>query len=163
LTRAATSRRLTPVDAAVALVIVALMMLGRRSDDSHSARDDGRGRTASAPARIPWRGWREVLGRTFSEFNDDHITVISGGVTFSVLLSIFPALAAFVALYGLVGNIRDIPGELRFLSILLPPDLLGYVGGEMIRLSRANAGGLSAALLIGLAISFWSANGAMGA
>jgi membrane protein len=155
--------RLNLLDAAVAAAVAALVRGGQRSNPSPIFEDNGRGRDASGPAQIPWRGWREVLGRTVAEFNTDHISLISGGVTFSVLLAIFPALAAFVALYGLVGDVQSIPAELRFLSILLPPDLLGYVGGEMIRLARADSGGLSLTLFVGLAISFWSANGAMGA
>ena len=121
----------------------------------------GRGKGARHPGQIPSRGWRDILKRTFAEFNSDHITVIAGGVTFSVLLAIFPALAAFVGLYGLVANVDDIPGQLQTLAAVLPSDAVKFVGGEMTRLAHARHGGLSLALGFGLLLSFWSANGAM--
>jgi membrane protein len=121
----------------------------------------GRGRGARDPGDIPARGWRDILKRTFLAFTSDHITVIAGGVTFSVLLAIFPALAAFVGLYGLVANVDDIPGQLHTLGAVLPSDTVKFLGGEMTRLAHANHGGLSLALVFGVLLSFWSANGAM--
>lgn len=120
-----------------------------------------RGRGARNPGEIPARGWRDILKRTFAAFGADHITVIAGGVTFSVLLAIFPALAAFVALYGLVANVNDIPGQLQTLGAILPSAAVTFVGGEMMRLAQARHGGLSLALVFGVLLSFWSANGAM--
>ncbi len=120
-----------------------------------------RGRSARAPAQIPLRGWKDVALRVWRGFNADNITIIAGGVTFSVLLAIFPALGAFVALYGLVGDVNDIPRQLQVLSVLLPHDMVNFVGAEMVRLARARGGGLSLALIGGMLISFWSANGSM--
>ena len=120
-----------------------------------------RGLGARQPGDIPARGWRDILRRTFTAFNADHITVLAGGVTFSVLLAIFPALAAFVALYGLVANVDDIPGQLQTLGAVLPSDAVKFVGGQMTRLAHARHGGLSLALGFGLLLSVWSANGAM--
>lgn len=121
----------------------------------------GRGRGARHPGEIPARGWRDILRRTFAEFNADHITVIAGGVTFSVLLAIFPALAAFVALYGLVADVDTIPHQLEMLGAVLPSATVNFVGEQMTRLAHAKHGGLSLALIFGVLLSFWSANGAM--
>ncbi len=120
-----------------------------------------RGRGARSPAGIPARGWRDILRRTWTGFNDDHIVVIAGGVTFSVLLSIFPALAAFVALYGLVADVDRIPHQLQMLSAVLPSATVKFMGGEMLRLAHTRHGGLSLAAVLGVLLSLWSANGAM--
>ncbi len=128
-----------------------------RPDVSSSASGAG----ARSPAGIPAKGWRQILARTWREFNQDHITVIAGGVTYSVLLALFPALGAFVALYGLVADVNDIPRQIESLRAVLPSAAVSFVGGEMTRLARAQHGGLSLALGAGLLISFWSANGAM--
>ncbi|MBA3810476.1 MAG: YihY/virulence factor BrkB family protein [Caulobacteraceae bacterium] len=142
-------------------MFAALADRGTGSPGSGLPVDRSRGRSADSPAEIPLRGWKDVLLRVWREFNADNITIIAGGVTFSVLLAIFPALGAFVALYGLVGDVNDVPGQIQFLSVLLPHDMVKFVGGEMIRLARARSGGLSLALIVGLLVSFWSANGAM--
>ena len=126
-----------------------------------AAAHDGRGGGARHPGEIPAIGWRDILSRTFAEFNADHITVIAGGVTFSVLVAIFPALAAFVALYGLVANVDDIPRQLATLSVILPSEAVNFLGGQMTRLAQTRHGGLSLTLIVGLLLSFWNANGAM--
>ena len=56
------------------------------------ARERGRGREAIHPLQIPWRGWYEVLWRTYREMQSDRLLSMSGGVSFFVLLAIFPAL-----------------------------------------------------------------------
>jgi membrane protein len=120
-----------------------------------------RGRHARSPAQIPLRGWKDILVRTWIEFNEDHILIIAGGVTFSILLAIFPALGAFVALYGLFGDVAQAPHQLAVLGVLLPSAAVSFIGDEMLRLSHARAQGLSLALAAGVVISLISANGAM--
>ncbi len=149
---------------AAALVAIILGGLGTdraRSGGPAPVAGNNRGRLADGPTRIPLRGWKDVLLRTWREFNQDNITIIAGGVTFSILLAIFPALGAFVAIYGLVGDVHDVPRQIQVLSAVLPHDMVKFIGEEMVRLARARGGGLSLALIGGLLISFWSANGAM--
>lgn len=118
-------------------------------------------RAASGASEAPPRGWREVLACTWRDFGDDHIALISAGVAFHVLLAIFPALLAFVALYGLVADVNQIPDQLRVLAALFPGDVVKMIGDEMIRLAHTKSSGLSVAVVLGLAVSFLSANGAM--
>lgn len=157
--------RLSVTDVAVAAAVAAILFRALMSDSRQirqatSNFGRGRGRLADSPAQIPLRGWKDVLLRTWQEFNQDNITIIAGGVTFSILLAIFPALGAFVALYGLVGDVNEVPRQIQVLGVLLPPDMVKFVGGEMVRLAGTRSGGLSLALIGGVLISFWSANGA---
>ena len=57
-----------------------------------------RGRRADRPTEIPAKGWKEVLSRVYRQISEDRVTLVSGGVTFFVLLALFPAIAAFVSL-----------------------------------------------------------------
>jgi membrane protein len=104
--------------------------------------------------------WGGVLGRVWTAFNHDNISIVASGVTFSILLAIFPATAAFVAIYGLVADVSQAPRHIAVLAVLLPRDVTTLVGQEMIRLAKARGGGLSLALAGGVALSLWSANGA---
>ena len=115
----------------------------------------------ASPSQIRLRGWKEILFRAWTSFNQDNIAIIGAGVTFNILLAIFPALAAFVALYGLAADVGQVPGQLAVLSGVLPRDVMAFAGDEMIRLAKARGGGLSLALVVGAAISLWSANGAV--
>ena len=119
-------------------------------------------RRAHQPAEAaPRRRLKNVLIATWREFNEDQITMVAAGVTFYTLLAIFPALAAFVSLYGLFSDVRDVPQHLRIAEFVLPADAIGFIGREMLRLAEAQKGGLSLAFALGLATSLWSANGAV--
>ena len=50
--------------------------------DSHT-REHGRGRHAKAPWEIPWRGWKEIIGRTYAGINDNRLMSVAAGVVFS--------------------------------------------------------------------------------
>src|SRR3569623_2100555 len=43
----------------------------------------------------PAIGWKKVLLQTFKEIGDDRVTLIAGGVTYFLLLSLFPSVTAF--------------------------------------------------------------------
>ena len=126
-----------------------------------AGREPGRGRDAQAPHEIPRRGWRDILQRTWREFNNDRIPAVAGGVAFFSLLAVFPALAAFVSLYGLFSDVAVAREQLNILAGLLPPDALAFVGDQMLRLAEGRDGRLGLAFALGLALSLLSANAAM--
>ena len=80
------------------------------------ARERGRGREAIHPLQIPWRGWYDVVWRTYREMQSDRLLSISGGVSFFVLLAIFPAITALVSAYGLLFSPSTITNNLSILN-----------------------------------------------
>ncbi len=121
-----------------------------------AAASDRRGAT-----RMTVRDCEQVARRVWSDFNRHNISIIAAGVSFNIVLSVFPALAAFVALYGLVADVNAAARHIAALRVLLPRDMVEVIGTEMIRLARERTGGLSITLAIGVLVSLWSANGAM--
>jgi membrane protein len=119
--------------------------------------EDDRGRAADSPAHIPARGWRDILWRTWSEFNDDRILLVAAGVTFYGLLALFPALAAFVSLYGLFLDPGDINRHVTALSGFMPEAGLDIVRDQSQRIATQGGGTLGFTFAIGLATSLWSA------
>ncbi len=120
-----------------------------------------RGRAAASPAGIPPRGWRDVLARTWGEFARDRILSVAAGVTFFTLLSLFPAIAAFVSLYGLFADVHQAEKQLALLRGVVPPEIIAFLGKEMLRIADGRSGGLGLAFAVSLLISLWSANGAV--
>ncbi len=114
-----------------------------------------------SPTAIPAKGWREIAARVWADFNKDNISIIAAGVTYNIVLAVFPALAAFVAFYGLVADVNSVRDQIGALSAVLPRDILAVIGQEMMRLAQSRSGGLSVTLILGAVISLWSANGAM--
>jgi hypothetical protein len=70
------------------------------SVDLARSEEPGRGRGATAPWEIPWRGWKDIFVRTYRELNDDRVLAVAAGVVFYVLLAIFPTISTFVSLYA---------------------------------------------------------------
>ena len=121
----------------------------------------GHGRMARAPSQIPPRGWRDILWRTFREFNKDNVPGVAGSVTFFALLALFPGLAAFVALYGLFADFHDAVKHIEALAVIAPRDAVVFIGAQMIRISEQRSSTLSITFVVSLALSLWSANGGM--
>lgn len=140
---------------------VALLQDAAGGEKRRRALEPGRGRLARSPGEIPRRGWKDILLRTKDEFLRDRVPLVSAGVTFYTLLALFPGMAAFVGLYGLVADVSDVQRHLALLSFMLPPSALNFLGEQMVRLAEANRGGQSLAFVVGLLASIWSANGAM--
>jgi membrane protein len=129
----------------------------------YGANEPGRGRLAHAPPQIPAQGWRDVLWRTWKEIGRDRLSATAGGVTFFVLLAIFPALGAFVSLWGLFADVGAVSRQLGDLAAFVPASALGLVAEQMIRLATARQETLSFAFGLSLLLSLWSANAGMGA
>jgi membrane protein len=120
-----------------------------------------RGGSASTPAQIPARGWKEILLRIFHGIGEDRILAISAGVTFFILLAIFPAIAGLIALYGLYADPQTISQHLNAASGVLPEGGLQIIREQIERLTSQPSQRLGLATFIGLAIALWSANGGM--
>jgi membrane protein len=120
--------------------------------------EPGRGRQARSPAQIPAAGWKDILWRTWSEFNDDQITNVAAGVAFFGVLALFPGLAAFVSLYGLFSNVGAAQKHLAALAGVLPADSLTFIGDQMIRIAAAKSSSLSMTFVVSFLLSVWSAN-----
>jgi membrane protein len=125
------------------------------------AEEPGRGRSARNPGEIPLRGWRDILWRAWGDFNHDNIPQVAGGVAFFGLLAVFPAMAAFVSLYGLFFDPGDMQHHLALLAGVLPAEALGLVGDQLTRLTQTRSSGLGLAFALSLLVSLWSANAGM--
>jgi len=121
----------------------------------------GRGRGADGPQDIPLPGWKDIALRTWSEFNNDRITQVAGGVAFFALLAVFPGLAAFVSLYGLFGDVGAAEKQIVLLRGVLPHDTLQFAAEQMARFAAKGTGQLSFAFAVSILVSIWSANGAV--
>jgi membrane protein len=145
----------------VAPVSAPIRRSSSRSSENSSASDAGRGRPASGPSEIPAKGWKDIALRVYRGITEDRILAIAAGVTFYVLLALFPAIAGLIALYGLYSDAATISQHLDTLSGVLPEGGLQIIREQIQRLTEQPAQRLGMATFIGLAVSLWSANGGM--
>lgn len=133
-------------------------MIGDEMPRQQKRSEMDRGRGARSPVEIPLKGWKDILWRVISEVTEDRIMLTAAGVTFYLLLALFPALAAFVSLYGFVADPVTIADQLLFLGGVLPSGGIDIIRGELESLAGQDRQALSFGFLLGLAIALWSAN-----
>ena len=119
--------------------------------------EPGRGRHATHPLQIPWRGWYDIVWRTYREMNSDRLLSIAGGVSFFVLLAIFPAITALVSAYGLFFNTSAITNNLSLLNDIVPDNVLSIVHEQANRIASNSGRTLSIGIVVGIVASLWSA------
>jgi membrane protein len=125
------------------------------------ALEPGRGRQAATPMRIPWRGWKDILWRTYAEISADRLLLIAAGVVFYAMLAVVPAITAMVSLYGLFAKASSISTHLGFLAGLLPAGPYELISEQIVRIAAGSDGKLTFAFGLGLGIALWSANAGM--
>src|SRR6266508_1759973 len=125
------------------------------------AAEHGRGRRAHAPVQIPWRGWKDVLVRTYHEIQNDRLLALAAGVAFYSLVALFPAIAAGVSSYALFADAATIGKHLSIAADIVPAGALDMLGEEISRIAAKSEGKLTFGFLLGLVTALWSANAGM--
>ena len=129
-----------------------------REIDRSRAAERGRGRQATSPWRIPWRGWKDILWRAYEKMNDNRLLAVAAGVVFYTLLALFPAVTAFVSLYGLVADASTIDRHLSLAAGILPSGAVDILHEQLTRLTSSRTSALSFGFVFGLLFALWSAN-----
>ena len=131
-----------------------------RTQELRASQHD-RGRRATAPLDIPWRGWKDIIYRLFIGFNENRILLIAAGVSFFLLFSMVPSMSLFVTLYGLVNDPVGVVDQLNLLEGIVPAGGLDIMREHLVRLTSQSTGGLGLALAISLVAALWGASGGM--
>jgi membrane protein len=109
--------------------------------------------------RISWTGSEGFFYRLYQEINNDRVLAVAGGVTFYMVLAIFPGIAAFISLYALFADPITIRDHLAVSQDFLPADTFRLLQGEILRIAGKSTGTLGLASLISLILALVSANG----
>ncbi|MGE0370729.1 MAG: YihY/virulence factor BrkB family protein [Gammaproteobacteria bacterium] len=126
-----------------------------------STRESGRGRHAQKPHHIPLRGWKDILWRSWQELKENNIFLVTGGVTYAVLLALFPGLAALVSLYGLVFDPSQVEQQVSALSGVLPEQGQQVLSSQLHSLASTSTRALGFSAIFSLLVALWSASRGM--
>ncbi|HEY4727475.1 MAG TPA: YihY/virulence factor BrkB family protein, partial [Actinomycetes bacterium] len=129
--------------------------------DPGAVTDNQRGHQADSPQQIPPRGWLDIAKRTGKEVKQDQVPLLSAGVAFYALLSIFPAAIAGISIYGLVADPKTVRDQIEKLTQLLSPSTADLVGEQIKQVTGAAGGALGLATVIGILTALWSASSGM--
>jgi len=119
---------------------------------------DRLGRRAATPTDIPWRGWKQVLRRTWREISSDRVGLVAAGCAFWATLALFPAISMLISLYGLVFDPRTVEPQLQTIRDLLPPAAFALIAERVHTLVSHGSTNLGLSLFISTALALWSAS-----
>jgi membrane protein len=125
------------------------------------SREGRRGRRAVAPWQIPWKGWKDILLRTWHEMNEDRLLAVAAGVVFYGLLALFPAITALVSCYALLADASTVNQHLASLGAMVPGGAMDIVKEQVDRVLSKGDIKLGTAFAFSFLLALWSANGGM--
>ncbi|HEX2635194.1 MAG TPA: YihY/virulence factor BrkB family protein [Bradyrhizobium sp.] len=127
----------------------------------NASAEEQHGRHAATPWQIPWRGWKDILIRTYEQINEDRLLAVAAGVVFYGLLALFPAITAIVSCYALFAKPSTINDHLSMLSGVLPGGAFDIVKEQVGRVLEKGNLKLGTAFVVSFLFALWSANGGM--
>lgn len=98
-----------------------------------------------------------LLARVWDTASDRNISLISAGVAFFGMFSIFPALAAVIAIFGLLADPAVVVQQLELMRDIIPVDAYDIIAGQMDRLLSAGGEALGWASAVSIGLALWAA------
>jgi membrane protein len=122
-----------------------------------SSVSDDRGRSAERPSQIPALGWRDILWRVWAQIGEDNISIIAAGVAFYAMFAAFPAITAFVSLFGLVADAGQVQEQFATFKGVIPDDAWTLLNDQLTAVASARPQKLGIGAVVALLIALWSA------
>lgn len=96
-----------------------------------------------------------ILRQAWKDIGSKHLSLVAAGVTYYLLVALFPALAASISVYGLVENPAGITKDVQSLSGLLPPSIVRLASAALSELIAASSRSLGLGAIIGIGIALY--------
>lgn len=107
------------------------------------------------------KGWAAIIMAVVQRISRDNLTLVAAGVAFYAMLAIFPAIAAFISIYGLFADPASVQAQLNNLGTFLPTEVLTLLEGAVTSFASKGRTQLNMAALIGFVLALWSAKSGM--
>jgi membrane protein len=101
------------------------------------------------------------LLRSWGEVSQANLFLVAGGVTYAILLALFPGLAALVSIYGLLMDPSQIEKQVASLTGILPEQAQQMLSEELHTLIMSSTGALGLSAALALLLALWSASRGM--
>ncbi len=120
------------------------------------------GRDADYPTEIPMSGWKDILWRIKDRIGEDHLSLIAAGIAFYVLLALFPAITALIAIGGLILEPSQIVSQMQAFAGIMPEQVTEIIIGQAEQVAGSREGGLGVAAVAGIVLALYSASKGVG-
>ena len=101
--------------------------------------------------------WRTLLRDSVRSAGRHNLGLISAGVAFYGLMTLFPALSATVALFGLIGDPHDVGNLIDGMRLYAPAPVIDMAHEQVARLLNADGNKLALNGAVSMAVALWSA------
>lgn len=108
------------------------------------------------------RLWSAIRS-AFGQIGRNRLSLISAGVAFFAMLSIFPGLAALVAILSLIADPDVVVVQLEAARELMPEDVYNILYVQIVGLVSTSSDKLGWAGAVSVAVALWSARAGVGA
>jgi len=105
----------------------------------------------------------QIAKNVFVRIGKDNLSLVAAGVAFYAMTAIFPAIAAFVSIYGLFADPANVQDQVASLSSLLPAASLKLLTDALQSYASKSHSSLNFALLVAVALALWSAKAGVSA
>ena len=108
---------------------------------------------------VHWaRATLDVLGKALQRLWGRDVMLYVGGVSFWIMLAVFPLLVIAIGLYGMLSTPDQVAGQAETLARMLPGDARSIFQSELQRLAHAPSGALSTQSVVALVIGGYAAH-----
>jgi membrane protein len=116
----------------------------------------------ATPTAIRISDWRAILVRVFWRVFEDNVGLLAAGIAFYAFLSVFPAIAGALMVWGLFTDMPALGPQLGAVREVAP-DAFDLVADQMVVIATQDDGGLTLGVLISALFAFFGASGAVAA
>jgi membrane protein len=95
--------------------------------------------------------------RLRQQISEDNISMIAAGVAFYGLLAIFPAITAFVSIWGLVADPAQVEQQFAAARGIVPADAWALLNEQLRSVASSSSTGLGWGVALGILVALWSA------
>jgi len=99
--------------------------------------------------------------RAWTEVSEANLFLVAGGVTYAILLALFPGLAALVSIYGLLLDPSQIEKQVGSMTGILSEQARQMLSEELHTLVSSSSGALGLSAILALLLALWSASRGM--
>ena len=107
--------------------------------------------------------YRAAIVAAFGQIGRNDLSLVSAGVAFFAMLSVFPGLAALIAILALIANPAVVVAQLEEVRGLMPTDVYEILNTQVVGLVSTSSDTLGWAGILSVGVALWSARAGVGA
>lgn len=124
---------------------------------------DASAHTPSADLPSRWQVWWPALKGVWLQIGEASMGLVAAGVAFFGMLSVFPGIAAVIALWGLISDRDVLLDQLELVRNIVPAEVYSLVETQILKLMSTSGDTLGWTGLLSIMVATWSARSGVAA